>query len=51
MPDIFEGLTVPDNWTCQEIPGGPGEPEIQFVYVPPYGSLENLSGQVVTRNP
>jgi exo-beta-1,3-glucanase (GH17 family) len=31
MQDIFEGLTVPDNWTCQEIPGGTGVPEIQFV--------------------
>jgi exo-beta-1,3-glucanase (GH17 family) len=46
MQDIFDGLTVPDNWTCQEIPGGPGIPEIQFVYVPPYGSYENLRGQV-----
>jgi exo-beta-1,3-glucanase (GH17 family) len=46
MSDIFEGMTVPDNWTCQEIPGGPGVPEIEFVYVPPYGSLDDLRGQV-----
>jgi exo-beta-1,3-glucanase (GH17 family) len=46
MQDIFKGLTVPDNWTCQEIPGGPGVPEIQFVYVPPYGSFDYLKGQV-----
>jgi exo-beta-1,3-glucanase (GH17 family) len=46
MQDIFEGLAVPDNWTCREIPGGPGVSEIQFTYVPPYGSFDNLRGQV-----
>jgi hypothetical protein len=28
------------------MPGGPGVPEIQFVSVPPYGSFDNLRGQV-----
>jgi hypothetical protein len=29
-----------------EIVGGPGNPTIEFTYVPPYGSFENLKGQV-----
>ena len=28
------------------IPGGPGDPVIEFAYVPPYGSFENLKGQI-----
>ena len=31
---------------AEEIPGGPGEPTIEFTYVPPYGSFEDLKGQV-----
>ncbi len=46
MQAVFDGETIPDNWTCQEMPGGPGEPAIEFTYVPPYGSFENLEGQV-----
>ncbi len=46
MQDIFDGMTVQDNWTCREAPGGAGEPEIQFTYVPPYGSFEDLKGQI-----
>jgi exo-beta-1,3-glucanase (GH17 family) len=46
MQDIFDGLTVPDNWTCREIPGGPGLPEIQFTDVPPHGSFDNLRGRI-----
>jgi len=44
--DAFCGTTVPDNWSGTGIPGGPGECSIQFTYVPPYGSFENLRGQV-----
>ncbi len=44
--DVFDGRTIPDNWTCREIPGGPGDPAIEFTSVPPYGSFENLKGQV-----
>ena len=29
-----------------EIVGGPGDPTIEFTYVPPYGSFANLKGQV-----
>jgi exo-beta-1,3-glucanase (GH17 family) len=46
MEDIFKGITIEDNWTCQEMPGGLGTPEIEFTYVPPYGSFDNLQGQV-----
>ena len=46
MLKVFEGSTVPDNWTCRDIPGGPGTPEIEFSYVPAYGSFDNLRGQV-----
>lgn len=37
-----------DNET---ILGGPGEPTIEFTYVPPIGSFENLQGQVWHVNP
>lgn len=43
MHEVFEGETLPDNWT---IPGGPGDPAIEFTHVPPYGSADNLRGQV-----
>jgi exo-beta-1,3-glucanase (GH17 family) len=46
MIDVFDGKTMPDNWTCKEMPGGPGTPAIEFTSVPPYGSFENLKGQV-----
>jgi exo-beta-1,3-glucanase (GH17 family) len=47
MLDVFRGLTVEDNWTCKDMPGGPGEPDIKFKYVPPYGSFNNLKGRVL----
>jgi hypothetical protein len=43
MQVAFDGETIEDNWTT---PGGPGEPDIEFTYVPPYGSFDNLEGQV-----
>jgi len=46
MQEVFDGKTIPDNWSCQEIPGGPGNPAIEFTYIPPYGSFEDLEGQV-----
>lgn len=46
MKDIFEDQTLPNNWTCREMPGGPGHPAIEFTYVPPYDSFEDLKGQV-----
>lgn len=46
MSSIFKGITIPDNWTCREMPGGSGEAEIQYTYVPPYGSFDNLKGRI-----
>jgi len=46
MQDVFDGETMPDNWSSQEIVGGEGNPVIEFTYVPPLGSFENLRGQV-----
>jgi exo-beta-1,3-glucanase (GH17 family) len=46
IQDVFDNKTIADNWSTEEIPGGPGEPTIEFTYVPPYGSSENLRGQV-----
>lgn len=40
---LFQGATVPNNWT---VPGGPGQPKIEFTYVPPYGSEDDLTGQI-----
>jgi len=36
---------------ASSIPGGPGTPTIVFTFVPPYGSFENLKGQVLHVNP
>jgi exo-beta-1,3-glucanase (GH17 family) len=46
MQAVFDGQTMADNWTNAGVPGGPGSPSIQFSYVPPYGSFNNLFGQV-----
>jgi exo-beta-1,3-glucanase (GH17 family) len=46
MQAVFDGETVPDNWTCGDIPGGTGTPAMELTSVPPIGSSENLRGQV-----
>jgi exo-beta-1,3-glucanase (GH17 family) len=46
MQDVFDNKTIPDDWSGIAIPGGPGNSTIEFTYVPPYGSFENLRGQV-----
>ena len=51
MMDVFNGKTIADNWSQVSIPGGPGEPEIEFSYIPPYGCLNRLKGQVWHVNP
>jgi hypothetical protein len=43
MKDVFDGKTMADNWS---IPGGPGIAFIEFTIVPPYGSFDDLNGQV-----
>jgi exo-beta-1,3-glucanase (GH17 family) len=47
MQAVFDGQTMPDNWTNPGTPGGPGTPSIEFTYVPPSGSFNNLFGQVL----
>ena len=48
MIPMFYGERVADNWSDGElIPGGLGDPSIAFTYVPPIGSTENLTGQVL----
>jgi len=44
--EVFDGLTLDDNWSCMAAPGGPGTPAIQFTSVPPMGSSNHLQGQV-----
>lgn len=51
MEVIFNGETVEDNWSNAGIPGGPGNPAIEFTHVPPLGSFEDLEGQVLHVNP
>lgn len=47
--DVFNGATIPDNWSGNQFVGGPGTPRIEFTYVPPFVDappFENLEGQV-----
>jgi exo-beta-1,3-glucanase (GH17 family) len=43
--DVFDGKTMPDNWTCKVSPGGDGTPSLLLTFVPPIGSNANLQGQ------
>lgn len=47
MQTVFDGTTIPDNWTWNNLPGGPGTPDIQFTYMPPWGSAGAAEGQVL----
>jgi exo-beta-1,3-glucanase (GH17 family) len=51
MQDVFDGNTVPDNWSGEGNPGGPGDPTIEFTFVPAYGSFDNLKGKVLHVRP
>lgn len=46
MRAVFYDKSMTNNWGCQDIPGGIGDPIVEFSYVPPYGSHDNLRGQV-----
>ena len=46
MRKTFEGVTIPDNWTNDDIPGGEGRPAIVFTDIPRYGTHDNLKGLV-----
>lgn len=43
---VFSGETKPDTWSGTQPVGGTGAPLIEFAYVPPYGSTEDLQGRV-----
>jgi exo-beta-1,3-glucanase (GH17 family) len=47
MNAVFLGETIEDNWSQNTVIGGPGEPALEFTYVPHYGSFENLEGRVL----
>lgn len=46
MQQVFDGETISNNWSFEEIPGGPGTPRIEFTFVPRYGSFDDLRGQI-----
>ncbi len=46
MERVFNDQTVPDRWSGTQPVDGPGAPSIEFTYVPPYGSSEDLHGRV-----
>ena len=51
MAVVFNGHTMADNWSDMGMVGGPGDPEIEFIRVPVYGSYTNLEGWVRHVNP
>jgi len=44
---VFQGVTLADNWDCNGVVGGSGTPSIALTYVPPYGSYDTLAGQAL----
>ena len=51
MQAVFNNQTIPDNWNIDLVPGGPGSPTIEFTFVPPRGSFQNLEGRALHINP
>lgn len=47
MRQVFEGKTVPDNWSVPMIPGGPGAPALKLTAMPDYGSFSALEGRAL----
>ncbi len=46
MGKVFLGETVPDNWSANNLIGGPGDPKIVVPNPPEYGTTERLKGKV-----
>ena len=46
MERVFAGETIADNWSGNNVPGGPGAPALELAYVPPFGSFDDLEGRV-----
>jgi exo-beta-1,3-glucanase (GH17 family) len=51
MQDVFDGKMVKDNWSSDPEDEDDGNPGIEFTYVPPYGSFDNLKGLVTDAAP
>lgn len=51
MDSVFKGDKMANNWSCGILPDGSGDPSIEFVSVPPYGSIANLKGKVLHVDP
>jgi len=52
MQAVFDGERLQDNWSVAGgIPGGPGTPLIEFTYVPPRGSFDNVVGRALHVDP
>jgi len=51
MKTVFKGEFHEVGKGHINTPGGPGEPIIEFTFVPPLGSFKNLEGQVWHANP
>jgi exo-beta-1,3-glucanase (GH17 family) len=52
MQAVFDGATVPDNWSGETVVGGAGTPSIAFTHVPVLGAtLEDLEGSVAHVKP
>jgi len=48
MEDVFDGMTIAVDCSCSSVIGGPGTPEINFIYVPPIGNTTDyLKGNVL----
>lgn len=51
MQQVFEGKTVPDNWSGGEVIGGPGAASIALTFVGPYGDGRHIYGRVLHVKP
>lgn len=47
MHDVFDGETVPDNWSGTALIGGFGTPTVSMNVVPSIGSNDNLIGSIM----
>lgn len=48
---VFAGLEVVESVDACSVVGGPGQPEIELVHVPPVGSTNDLEGSMTHVNP
>lgn len=51
MQDVFDGKTIPDNWSDGVVNCNQDSPKLRFTSVPPLGSFDNLFGQVCSVTP